>query len=97
MLIEQIHSAEGIDKAKSFLLFSMRSAGYGFEKISYADSGVSSIGTQSGGLVISISVASDLRLYISPNLNKHPSLCGLVSWVTQQSGGATTSHTGGST
>jgi hypothetical protein len=67
----------------------------GSEKMSYADSMISTMGDQAGGSAICISAVSDLRANTSPNINKHPSLCGLVSWVTQQTGGATTSHTGG--
>jgi len=96
MLIEQIASAEGIDKARSLLILSMRLTRHGSEKMSYAYFRISTIGNQAGGSAISLSAASDLRANTSPNLNKHPSLCGLMSWVTQQSGGATTSHTGGS-
>jgi len=96
MQVELIGSAEGIDKARSLLILSMRLTCHGSEKMSYADFRISVIGNQAGGSAISLSAASDLRANTSPNLNKHPSLCGLMSWVTQQSGGATTSHTGGS-
>ena len=54
-LLEQIAFAEGIDKAKSFLVFTMRSHHYGFETMSYADSHISSIDNQAGRLTIFIS------------------------------------------
>lgn len=95
--VEGIGPAEGIDKAKSLLLLSIRFTCHESEKMSYADSRFSTIGNQAGESAIFISADSDLRAHTSPNLNKHPLPCGLMSSITRQSGGATISHTGGST
>ena len=70
--VEGIGSAEGIDKAKSLLLLSIRFTCYESEKMSYADSRFSTIGNQAGGSAISISAASDLRSIIFPNVNSIP-------------------------
>lgn len=71
-MVEQIGSAEGIDKAKSLLLLSIRSTCHGSEKMSYADSRIPTIGNQAGGSAISTSAASDLRSIIFPNVNSIP-------------------------